>query len=261
MDLGLTDKLAVVTGASKGIGLAIARALMAEGARVVAASRRSSPELDELVNGGRVHAVAVDLSTVNGPDQLIDAAREHGQINILVNNAGAVTPRLSGFLAVTDNDWLAELNLTFMAAVRTTRAALPDMLAAGRGTIVNVSSVNSFLADPAVIDYCAAKAALANFTKSLALEVGPKGVRVNAVSPGPVSTALWLGDHGVAATVASAHGGDPAAIAKAQAGQAATGRFTEPSEVADLVVLLASERAGNTTGSDFLIDGGLVKTL
>ena len=261
MELELTDKLAVVTGASKGIGLAVTRALVAEGARVVTGSRGSSPELSELVNGGRVHAVAVDLSTPTGPAELIEAAREHGPVNVLVNNAGAVTPRLDGFLAVSDDDWLAELNLTFMAAVRTTRAALPDMLAAGHGTIVNVCSVNSFLADPAVIDYCAAKAALANFSKALALEVGPSGVRVNGVSPGPVSTALWLGDHGVAATVAQSHGGDPDAIAKAQAGQAATGRFTTPEEVADLVVLLASERAGNVTGSDFLIDGGLVKTL
>jgi NAD(P)-dependent dehydrogenase (short-subunit alcohol dehydrogenase family) len=261
MDLGLTDKLAVVTGASKGIGLAITQALAAEGARVVAGSRHTSLELGELVDGGRVYAVAVDLSRADGPQQLIDAAHEHGQVSILVNNAGVVTPRLEGFLAVSDADWLAEFNLTFMAAVRTTRAALPDMLAAGHGTIVNVSSVNSFLADPAVIDYCAAKAALANFTKSLALEVGKHGVRVNAVSPGPVSTALWLGDQGVAATVAQATGGDPSAVAQAQAAQAATGRFTEPSEVADLVVLLASERAANTTGSDFLIDGGLVKTL
>ena len=261
MDLGLTDKLAVVTGASKGIGLAITRALVAEGGHVVTGSRGTSPELSELVAGGRVHAVAVDLSTASGPQQLIDAAREHGQINILVNNAGAVTPRLDGFLAVSDDEWLAELTLTFMAAVRTTRAALPDMLAAGHGTIVNVSSVNSFPADPAVIDYCAAKAALANFTKSLALEVGSKGVRVNAVSPGPVSTALWLGDHGVAATVAQGKGGDPEAVQKAQASQSATGRFTDPGEVADLVVLLASDRAGNVTGSDFLIDGGLVKTL
>jgi NAD(P)-dependent dehydrogenase (short-subunit alcohol dehydrogenase family) len=261
VDLGLTDKLAVVTGASKGIGLAITRALVAEGATVIGGSRSGSPELQKLVDGGRVHAVAVDLSTADGPQQLIDAARDRGQINILVNNAGAVTPRLDGFLAVSDADWLAALNLAFMAAVRATRAALPDMLAAGHGTIVNVSSVNSFLADPAVIDYCAAKAALANFTKCLALEVGSKGVRVNAVSPGPVSTALWLGDHGVAATVAHAKGGDASAVQQGQAAQAATGRFTEPSEVADLVVLLASERAGNTTGSDFLIDGGLVRTL
>jgi NAD(P)-dependent dehydrogenase (short-subunit alcohol dehydrogenase family) len=197
------DKLAVVTRASRGIGLPITRALLAEGARVTAGSRRISPELGDLVASGRVDA-AVDLSTTDGLQQLIEAAHERGQISILVNNVGALTPRLDGFLAVNDADWLAELNLTFMAAVRATRAALPDMLAAGHGTIVNVSSVNSFLADPAVIDYCAAKAALANFSKSLALEVGPKGVRVNAVSPGPVSTALWLGDHGVAATVAQA---------------------------------------------------------
>lgn len=261
MDLGLKDKLAVVTGAGKGIGLAVTRALVVEGARVVAGSRSVSPELGDLVDGGRVHAVAVDLSTTDGPQQLIDVAREQGQISILVNNVGAVTPRLDGFLAVSDADWLAELNLTFMAAVRATRAVLPDMLEAGHGTIVNVSSVNSFLADPAVIDYCAAKAALANFSKSLALEVGPRGVRVNAVSPGPVSTALWLGEDGVAATVAQATGGAPSDVAQAQAEQMATRRFTEPSEVADLVVLLASERAANTTGSDFLIDGGLVRTL
>jgi NAD(P)-dependent dehydrogenase (short-subunit alcohol dehydrogenase family) len=258
VDLGLTGKLAVVTGASKGIGLAVARALAAEGARVVAGSRGSSPELEELAG---VRSVKVDLSTTDGPQQLVDAARELGAIDVLVNNVGAVKPRLDGFLALTEEDWLASLNLTFLAAVRTTRAALPDMLAAGSGTIVNVSSVNAFLADPVVIDYSAAKAALSNFTKALSQELGPKGIRVNSVSPGPVSTALWLGDDGVAATVAQAQGGDPKAVAEAAAGQMVTGRFTTPAEVADLVVLLAGERAGNVTGSDFLIDGGLVKTL
>jgi NAD(P)-dependent dehydrogenase (short-subunit alcohol dehydrogenase family) len=258
VDLGLTGKLAVVTGASKGIGLAVAQALAAEGARVVAGSRGSSPELEELAG---VRSVKVDLSTTDGPQQLVDAARELGAIDVLVNNVGAVKPRLDGFLALTEEDWLASLNLTFLAAVRTTRAALPDMLAAGSGTIVNVSSVNAFLADPVVIDYSAAKAALSNFTKALSQELGPKGIRVNSVSPGPVSTALWLGDDGVAATVAQAQGGDPKAVAEAAAGQMVTGRFTTPAEVADLVVLLAGERAGNVTGSDFLIDGGLVKTL
>jgi NAD(P)-dependent dehydrogenase (short-subunit alcohol dehydrogenase family) len=148
-----------------------------------------------------------------------------------------------------------------MAAVRTTRAILPAMLKAGSGTIVNVCSVNAFLPDPGVIDYSAAKAALLNFSKALSKEVGPCGVRVNTVSPGPVSTDLWLGDHGVAATVAGAQGGDPKAVAEQQAKVAPTGRFTEPREVADLVLLLAGERAGNVTGSDFVIDGGLIQTL
>src|SRR5262249_4416577 len=130
-----------------------------------------------------VRAVQVDLSTLDGPRQLADAARELGTIDVLVNNVGAVKPRLEGFLSVTEDDWLASLNLTFLAAVRTTRAVLPDMLAAGRGTIVNVSSVNAFLADPVVIDYSSAKAALSNFTKALSQELGPQGIRVNSVSP------------------------------------------------------------------------------
>jgi NAD(P)-dependent dehydrogenase (short-subunit alcohol dehydrogenase family) len=261
MDLKLGGKNALVTGASKGIGLAITRALVNEGAHVVAGSRDTTTELHELTETGQVHAVKVDLSTPTGPTELVAASREYGRLDVLVNNVGAVTPRLDGFLEVTDEQWWNSLNLTFLAAVRTTRAVLPYMLAAGRGTIVNTCSVNAFLPDPAVIDYCAAKAALANFSKALSKEVGPAGIRVNTVSPGPVSTALWLGDHGVAATVAEAQGGDPQAVAREAARESATGRFTEPDEVADLVVLLASERAANVTGADFVIDGGLVKTL
>jgi NAD(P)-dependent dehydrogenase (short-subunit alcohol dehydrogenase family) len=261
MDLGLSDKRALVTGASKGIGLAITRALAAEGARVVAGARETSNELRDLVERGQVREVSADLATADGPAELVAAALEDGPLDVLVNNVGAVTPRLEGFLSVTDEEWSRSLTLTFMAAVRTTRAVLPGMLEAGRGTIVNTCSVNAFLPDPAVIDYSAAKAALANFSKSLSKEVGARGIRVNTVSPGPVSTGLWLGDHGVAATVAQAHGGDAAAVARQQASEAPTGRFTEPQEVADLVVLLAGERAGNVTGSDFVIDGGLVTTL
>ena len=161
--------------------------------------------------------VSVDLSTADGPAELVASALEDGPLDVLVNNVGAVTPRLDGFLSVTDDQWLQSLTLGFMAAVRTTRAALPAMLEAGQGTIVNTCSVNAFLPDPAVIDYSAAKAALANFSKALSKEVGPRGIRVNTVSPGPVSTGLWLGDRGVAATVAKAQGVDPAAVAKHQA--------------------------------------------
>ena len=261
MDLGLTGKRALVTGASKGIGLAVTRSLVREGAHVVAGSRRSSPELDELVEAGSAHFIPVDLSTPEGPRELVSSALEHGPLEILVNNVGAVTPRLGGFLEVTDEQWIATLNLSLLAAVRTTRAVLPGMLAAGRGAIVTTGSVNATLPDPLVIDYSAAKSALVSFCKSLSKEVGPRGIRVNTVSPGPVATELWLGDHGVAATVAGASGGDPAAVRKAAAGDSASGRFTQPEEVADLVVLLASERAANVLGADFVIDGGLIKTL
>ncbi len=260
MDLGLNGKRALVTGASKGIGLAITQALVAEGASVVAGARTTTPPLDALVQAGSVQAFHVDLSSAGGPAELVDAALASGPLDILVNNVGAVTPRLDGFVAVSDDEWVNTMTLTFFAAVRTTRAVLPAMLAAGSGTIVTVCSVNSFLPDPAVIDYCAAKAALANFSKALSKEVGPHGVRVNTVSPGPVSTDLWLGDGGVAATVGGAQGLSAADIVHGQEQQAATGRFTTPAEVADLVVLLASDRTANVTGADFVIDGGLTTT-
>src|SRR6266566_2864930 len=203
MDLGLTGRTAIVTGASRGIGLAITRGLAAHGAHVVAGARRSSAELDQLAKEGSVRVLEVD---------------------------------------------------------RATRSALPAMLAAGKGSIVTVCSVNAALPDPAVLDYSAAKAALAGFCKALSKEVGPHGVRVNTVSPGPVATDLWLGDHGVAQTVSHATGAKPEDVAAQAAQDAVTGRFSRPEEVADLVLLLASDRTANVTGADFRIDGGMIPT-
>jgi NAD(P)-dependent dehydrogenase (short-subunit alcohol dehydrogenase family) len=261
VDLGLNGKRALVTGASKGIGLAITEALVAEGVSVVAGARTTTPALDALVAAGSVEVVRVDLASASGPGELAEAALRSGSLDILVNNVGAVTPRLAGFVAVSDDEWLHTLTLTFLAAVRTTRAVLPAMLADRRGSIVTVGSVNAFLPDAVVIDYCAAKAALANFSKALSKEVGPHGIRVNTVSPGPVTTDLWLGEQGVAAAVSGAQSVTAADVVHGQEQQAATGRFTTPTEVADLVVLLASDRTGNVTGSDFVIDGGLTTTL
>jgi NAD(P)-dependent dehydrogenase (short-subunit alcohol dehydrogenase family) len=261
MDLGLTGKVAIVTGASKGIGLATTRALADEGVQVVAGARTTTEELAALEATGHVWPVRVDLSSPTGPADLVAAALELGRLDILVNNVGAVTPRLAGFLDVTDEQWLHSITLNLLAAVRTTRATLPAMLAAGHGTIVTISSVNAFLPDPTVIDYCAAKAALTNFAKSLSKEVGQHGIRVNTISPGPVATDLWLGANGVAATVARASGQNPDGVAENAAADSVTGRFTRPDEIADLVLLLASDRAGNVTGADFTIDGGLITTL
>ncbi|MBV9597654.1 MAG: SDR family oxidoreductase [Chloroflexi bacterium] len=258
MELHLAGKRAVVTGASRGIGQAIARGLAAEGVQVAAGALR----FDEAPNGAQVYEVAVDLSTPEGPGSLVDeAVKKFGGLDILVNNVGATRPRTGGFLSVTDADWIATVTIDFLAAVRTTRAALPHLVDHSGGTVVSVCSVNAVLPDPLVIDYSAAKAALLNFSKSLSKEFGPRGVRVNTVSPGPVSTALWLGDQGVAQTVGRATGADPNAVAQQAAAQMVTGRFSRPEEVADLVLLLASDRAGNVTGSDFVIDGGLITTL
>lgn len=210
MDLHLAGKVAVVTGASKGIGLAVTRSLAGEGASVVAGARDMTGELSQIAGLSTVRPVGVDLSTVDGPARLVgEAVSTYGGLDILVNNVGAVRPRPGGFLSVTDDDWLSAMTINFFAAVRTTRAALPHLIERGSGTIVTVCSINAFLPDPLVIDYSATKAALANFSKSLSKEVGPRGIRVNTVSPGPVATALWLGDQGVAATLAQASGRKP----------------------------------------------------
>jgi NAD(P)-dependent dehydrogenase (short-subunit alcohol dehydrogenase family) len=258
MDLGLEGRIAIVTGASRGIGLAVTRGLVTEGARVTAGARKSTAELDELAGTGQVQVVQVDLAEPDGPARLVAAAG--GRIDILVNNVGAAPARPGGFAEITDDDWLASLTLDLMAAVRTIRAALPIMAAAGKGAIVNISSVNASLPDPGVMDYSAAKAALANFSKALSKEAGRNGVRVNTVSPGPVATDLWLGDHGVAATVSRATGASPQDVQSQAAGQSVTGRFSRPDEVADLVVILASDRTANVTGADITIDGGLIPT-
>ncbi|MEU8242833.1 oxidoreductase [Actinoplanes missouriensis] len=256
MNLNLSGRTAVVTGASKGIGLAVAEALAAEGADVVAAARTPIPAT------GSVHPVAVDLTTPDGPATLVDAAvARFGGVDILVNNVGAVRPRPDGFRSVTDEDWSATFEINFFSAVRTTRAALPHLIRGGAGSIITISSVNAVLPDPLVIDYSAAKAALASFSKALSKEVGAHGVRVNTISPGPVSTDLWLGDGGVAAVLSRAAGRPPQDIAATAAKDAVTGRFTRPDEVAALVLLLAGDRAGNVTGADFAIDGGMIATL
>ena len=262
MDLLLSGQTAVVTGAGRGIGLAVTRGLLNAGARVVAGSREITAELNALADGGNLLPVEVDLTDRDGPTGLVESAvSAFGGVDILVNNVGAVRPRVDGFLAVTDDDWTWTLSVNFLAAVRTTRAALPHLLRNNGGSIVTVSSVNAFLPDPLVIDYGAAKAALSNFCKALSKQVGPQRVRVNTVSPGPVATDLWLADEGVATTVARSAGGTPEDIASRAAADAPTGRFTHPDEVADLVLFLASGRAANITGSDFVIDGGLVSTL
>jgi NAD(P)-dependent dehydrogenase (short-subunit alcohol dehydrogenase family) len=262
MDLELSGKVAVVTAASKGIGLAIARALAGENARVVAGAR-TTESLEQLPG---VTAVAVDLTAPDGPRRLVERAiADHGRVDILVNNMGGVRLRLAGFLATSDEEFEWAMQMNFFSALRATRAAVTQMAKQPEGgAIVNIASVNAFFQpDGGTIDYGAAKAALLNLTKSLSQELGPRRIRVNAISPGPVSTDLWLGEGGVAQTVAKASGVDAdTARARVIAGirGLATGRFTTPEEVATLAVMLASPRTGNVTGANFVVDGGLIKT-
>src|ERR1700690_623058 len=165
MDLELDGKVAVVTGAGKGIGLAVTKALADEGAHVVAGSR-STGSLDGLK---RVTPVAVYPSAADGPAQLIQRAiEEHGHIDVLVNNVGAVRIRTEGFLGTSDEDFQWALNMDFFTTLRATRAALGPMLEQGSGAIVNVASVNAFFQpDGATVDYGVAKAAVVNLSTAL----------------------------------------------------------------------------------------------
>jgi NAD(P)-dependent dehydrogenase (short-subunit alcohol dehydrogenase family) len=261
MDLDLADKVVVVTGASKGIGLAVTRAFVSEGARVVAGSRT----VEGLSGIERVTPVAVDLQSREGPARLVQRAiADHGRIDVLVNNVGGVRLRLQGFLGTSDEEFEWAMQMNFFAALRATRAAITAMLEQGGGAIVNVASVNAFFQpDGGTVDYGAAKAALVNLTKSLSQEFGSRGIRINDVSPGPVGTDLWLGKEGVAQTVARATGVDPETAKRnvlASIGGVPTGRLSTPEEVATLVLMLASSRIANVTGANYVIDGGLIKT-
>jgi NAD(P)-dependent dehydrogenase (short-subunit alcohol dehydrogenase family) len=258
MNSELQGRTAVVTGASKGIGLAIVEALAQAGAHVVAGSRTSSERLDALVKEGSVTWVPVDLAEPDAAGELIAAAG--GRIDVLVNNVGSAPARTGGFLSVTDEEWRRTIDLNLLTAVRVTRAALPVMLDAADGSVITVGSVNATLPDPLVIDYSAGKAALVAFSKALSKEVGPKGIRVNTVSPGPVETELWLGGGGVAQTVSAAAGITPDDVVAQASKATVTGRFSKPAEIADLVLFLAGDRSRNITGSDLVIDGGFIPT-
>ncbi|GAA2219350.1 SDR family oxidoreductase [Nonomuraea monospora] len=262
MDMRLTGKTAVVTGASRGIGLAIVRALRAEGMRVVAAARTATPELKET---GAV-VVTADLSTADGPSRVIEqAVAELGGIDVLVNNVGggdSATDLVGGFLTVGDEVWREVHDLNLLSSVRATRAAMPSLLRRG-GTVVNISSNSARVPGAGPIAYATAKAALTAFGKALAEEFGPQGVRVNTVSPGAVLTAMWQAPDGYGAAAARAYGVDHEqflAGLPANVGMT-TGRFIEPDEVAALVTWLASPHAGSVTGADYVMDGGAIKTV
>ena len=267
MDLQLNDRVAMVTGASQGIGLATALTLRAEGARVAAVSRSLSPELDAAADHALVH-VAADLSTTDGPAAAVDAAvARFGGLDILVNNAGGPPPGVTmprfSFDHLDDEDWAAMLDFNLLSIVRAVRAALPHLLERG-GSIVNVSSTHAHVPSAVNVDYGVAKAGVTNLTQALSEEFGPRGVRVNTVTPGPVRTPWWTKKGGAAEVMAQALGSDRDTVLETAAAEMmnlTTGRLIDPQEVADVIVLLASPRAASTTGSDFIVDAGLRKAV
>ncbi|NTJ68612.1 SDR family oxidoreductase [Agrobacterium rhizogenes] len=260
MKLGLEGKTAIVTGASRGIGLATVKVLVQEGVKVFGAARTVTPELLAL----SPDALAVDLSSAEGaPKLMAHISSRSDRIDILVNNVGAGDAvALGEFLDVTDEQWHANLDITLMSAVWMSRAVLPALLKS-RGAMINVSSINSKVPSAGPVAYTTAKTALTAFSKSLAEEFGPQGVRINTVSPGAVRTSLWEGADSFGSTVAAAFGVTHEALLSEIPArfQMTSGRITEADEVANLIAFLASDRIPNVVGADYVIDGGTLKAI
>jgi NAD(P)-dependent dehydrogenase (short-subunit alcohol dehydrogenase family) len=256
MDLGLTEKVAIITGVSRGIGWSTARLLLEEEAIVVGVSR-TTPE-QRLEGLRHVQADVLDQDTA---ERVVDVAEsEFGRVDVLVNNAGTGWLRDS-YEAVPDGAWRESWELLFLSIVRMTNAALPALRRAGGGAIVNVSSRNARVPIREVPDYSAAKAALNNYSKGLAGQYAADGIRVVTVSPGPTDTPLWLGPEGAAAQRAAREETDEQSIIRSVEARMPHGRFVKADEVADLIVYLASARAASISGIDILIDAGLTQTL
>jgi NAD(P)-dependent dehydrogenase (short-subunit alcohol dehydrogenase family) len=250
VDLGLSDKVAVVGGASRGIGRAIVEQLVAEGAYVVAGARQP-----EDLEGERVSAVRVDLSTEDGPLGLVQAAIEaHGAIDFVVNNVGGGRLHFGGLVEASDADWQWAFDTNIMSAVRTIRAALPHVTKPS-GAIVNISSLNGRIPAVEAPEYSAMKAALNTLSRGLALELAGAGVRVNVVSPGLVRTDMQIGPGGVAEQVAAISGSSVDDYVSEVERSVPLGRFAEPADIASVVVSLLSDRFGYVTGADIAVDG------
>ncbi|WP_262703264.1 MULTISPECIES: SDR family oxidoreductase [Streptomyces] len=265
MDLQLKDRSAVVTGASKGIGLATARLLTDEGVRVLGVARVPTPEMKEVVS----LAVSADLTTPSGVTAVASAAESWAPegLDLLVNNAGGLAPgdgdpsHLGGFATIDDAAWDRTLELNLLSAVRVTRSLVPSLLRRG-GVIVNVSSIGARIAHPP-IDYGVAKAALTNLTKALSEEYAPCGMRAVTVSPGPTRTRNWTDSDSLAGALSRSRGigQDELLAGLPKDAGISIGRIIEPEEVASAIAFLASPQAGAITGSDVLVDGGVIKTV
>jgi 3-oxoacyl-[acyl-carrier protein] reductase len=246
MDLGLTDRVCVVTGSTAGIGLEVARLLADEGARVVTCGRGEAPGIGEALH------VTADLSLPGEPQRVVEAAAGLGGIDCLVNNVGAA--RQARFEEVPDEEWNAYWQLNLMSHVRAIRAALPTMRERGGGAIVNVSSTAAKRPSAGMPHYSVTKAAMLSLSRLVADLYAKDGIRCNAVTPGPTATDAWLGEGGLA----DQQGVDrDEVLAKVGAGRP-LGRLARPEEIAAVIVFLCSDRASYVTGAAWSADGGTV---
>jgi NAD(P)-dependent dehydrogenase (short-subunit alcohol dehydrogenase family) len=257
MNLGLRDRVCVVTGSTGGIGLETARVLAAEGARVVVCGRDSERAEAARREVAAVLAVVADLAEPGAPEELVaQTEAEVGPIDCLVNNVGLAYQ--ADFLEVTDREWDELWQLNVMSFVRSIRAVVPAMRERGRGVIVNVSSTAAKRPSTGMPHYSVTKAAVLSLSRLVADLYARDGIRCNAVTPGPTATEAWLGQGGLADQQAERSGKTRDDVLASVGAGRPLGRLADPEEIAAVVAFLCSDRSSYVTGAAWSADGGTV---
>jgi 3-oxoacyl-[acyl-carrier protein] reductase len=257
MDLGLRDRVCLVTGSTSGIGLETARLLAEEGARVVVTGRDPDRVEQARKEVSAALGIARDLADPAGPGELVaEASDAVGTVECLVNNVGEAYQ--TGFEELTDKQWDAMWRLNVMSYVRCIRAVLPAMKDAGTGAIVNVSSTAGKRPSTGMPNYSVTKAAVLSLSRLVADLYAKNGIRCNAVTPGPTATPAWLAEGGLADQQAARSMHTRVQVLEAVGAGRPLGRLAEPEEIASVIAFLCSERASYVTGSAWSADGGTV---
>lgn len=257
MDLNLTGRVIIVTGASAGIGLATCELLRDEGAIPVGVARHAPEDTN-------LEFVTADLSAPEAAQHVVDVTlQRHGSVDGVVNKVGALRSR-SGFLGITDADWERTLGLNLMGTVRMTRAALPCLQERGEGSLVHVTSEAARLGDPTMVDYAVSKTAMLTLSKTLAAEFSPQGIRSNVVAPGPTRTRLWDEPGGFADQLAEQYDlpvEDAIHHFVTDVRGLPTRNLGAPEDVARVIAYLLSPLAGQVTGAEWAVDGGALRQI
>jgi 3-oxoacyl-[acyl-carrier protein] reductase len=257
MDLGLRDRVCVVTGSTAGIGLATARLLAGEGARVVVSGRDSARVESARQMAGAALGIVADLSQPAAAEEVIgEAAARLGDVDCLVNNVGVAYQ--ASFDELTDEQWDEMWQLNVMSFVRAIRAVLPSMRGRGSGVIVNVSSTAAKRPSTGMPNYSVTKAAVLSLSRLVADLYAKDGIRCNAITPGPTATGAWLDEGGLADQQAERSGKSHQEVLASVAVGRPLGRLAEPREIASVIAFLCSERASYVTGAAWSADGGTV---
>jgi 3-oxoacyl-[acyl-carrier protein] reductase len=258
MDLGLRDRACVITGGSRGIGLATAKLLAAEGAQLLLVGRSEQALVAAAAEcGERAEILATDITEPDAGERVVAACEQRfGRVDALVNNAGTI--RTAGLDELGDGDWQEQWELNVMAPMRLMQAAAPRMVAAGWGRIVNVCSSSGKRPSQRNAAYSVTKAAQLSLSRTYADAFAPKGVLVNAVAPGVVGTGMWLDEGGLADQAAAQQGIDREQVLAGLGAKIPLGRIGTEDEIAAVIAFLCSERASNVAGAAWSVDGGSV---